>query len=1033
MASTDPLPAPTAVTGTAATLLLPQSQTAARPAQKSKALELVLAGGAVVLALLIASTVIHNSDYWLHLATGRLLAHGQYHFGTDPFAYTSEGTYWVNHSWLLDGAVYLLHSVVTDTGVAVLKALLIAALALLLLDVHRPGTGLALPSACTLMALVAMSPRLLMQPVLASILLLGLSLWLLWRPHAGGPSRPLVLLLLFVLWVNVDDWFWLGPVLVGLFWLGERLGGPRRTPGWLAPAGLAVCLLNPHHLHAFRLPAEFYRLAALPWVLSIRWRSLDAVSLADCAFVGLLVLGIWSFARNRPGLRSWRLPVWLVFAVLGAWQVRAVAFFAVVSAPIAALNLQDRQAEQAMASNRQRLPRWGLLGAEVGLVALALLGWLHGFHPEGLHVGWGARPDASLERVTATLREGRFGPHGRIFNSHPDVANYGAWFCPGEKFFFHSGLTALKAQTSEFEVLRRSLNSGVSSEEAATILDRYGVTHLIVYDPVLDRLLETERRLNRGPSSWSLVRIDGQALVYRRGSVAEPAGDFQTHAERLAYLAGDSSAEFPAAPEQGPSRGPREPWDWHRLVQPPAAASWESAAASALLRAAEDEALPSRFRWGSIVLTELIGQSALPAGVATDAAVLCRVLHTDAFLGDELSPAQPLLAVRAARAALAANSDDAVAWLRLGQAYFTLRSAAGGPANERSLPPLGMLRQVQIATALENAVIAQPGLLKAHDTLALVYLEQGFLDAALAHFQAVLDITRRAGRQLNESPDAFATRITKLESQAKDLERKVQDSQNKFVSRVGEVGDNVLSKANLALRLGLARHALENVLDKAQYLQFGTEGARLELELMLRLGQAARARSLLTDPEISNNRDRLGETEIAGAPGQYRFGAHSWLLACTNAALGDYEEAGAGLIEILVQLDKEVSTRLPVLAHQLRIYLAAEIALGSHPPPLLGRIVPQEQRDYWTALFNSGDLRYRAMADLTAVAAVLELERGRPAVAESQLRTALRYAGGLYPDGRRPAPCRPLVQAWLRRIDQTRKAANDVRGAAHVP
>ncbi|MBP3955165.1 hypothetical protein J8F10_07710 [Gemmata sp. G18] len=37
--------------------------------------------------------VARNSDVWLHLATGRLVAHGDYHFGADPFAYTIADKY----------------------------------------------------------------------------------------------------------------------------------------------------------------------------------------------------------------------------------------------------------------------------------------------------------------------------------------------------------------------------------------------------------------------------------------------------------------------------------------------------------------------------------------------------------------------------------------------------------------------------------------------------------------------------------------------------------------------------------------------------------------------------------------------------------------------------------------------------------------------------------------------------------------------------------------------------------------------------
>ena len=43
----------------------------------------------VALAALLAFFPIRNSDIFQHLATGRLLVQGQYHFGADPFTHSS--------------------------------------------------------------------------------------------------------------------------------------------------------------------------------------------------------------------------------------------------------------------------------------------------------------------------------------------------------------------------------------------------------------------------------------------------------------------------------------------------------------------------------------------------------------------------------------------------------------------------------------------------------------------------------------------------------------------------------------------------------------------------------------------------------------------------------------------------------------------------------------------------------------------------------------------------------------------------------
>src|SRR5436190_11080578 len=52
-------------------------------------LDRVLVGGVLLLAFFLASFAATNSDLWMHLAAGRLIARGQFPFGSDPFAYTT--------------------------------------------------------------------------------------------------------------------------------------------------------------------------------------------------------------------------------------------------------------------------------------------------------------------------------------------------------------------------------------------------------------------------------------------------------------------------------------------------------------------------------------------------------------------------------------------------------------------------------------------------------------------------------------------------------------------------------------------------------------------------------------------------------------------------------------------------------------------------------------------------------------------------------------------------------------------------------
>jgi hypothetical protein len=433
-------------------------------------LECLLASLVLTLAFLVSSFVARNADVWLHLATGRLLAKGAYSFGTDPFSYTTNGVYWANPSWLYDLGLYLLFNAAGGPALVVLKAALIALLAGLLLLFRQPDKSGWAPAFCTALAILVMSPRLLLQPLCISLVLLGLTLWLLWRCRAApNPAvwRPrlfgrevdarVLLLPLFALWVNLDEWFLLGPVLVGLFWIGDRMRSPggRPTPGWLFPACLLACLCGPHHLHAFALPADlfpslsyggllqdvrFHRLSASPWQFDGYLRPSAGANVAGLAYFVLVAVGMASFLLNRSALRDWRVLVWGFFALSGAWQVRLIPFFAVVAGPVAALNFQGMKAQPRRAAVFAL--RATCLAFLLALIALAVPGWLQGFHQKARQVAWDVEADPSLRRAAENLcvwrARGHLRPDERTFPFHPDVACYCAWFCPGEKSFIDS-------------------------------------------------------------------------------------------------------------------------------------------------------------------------------------------------------------------------------------------------------------------------------------------------------------------------------------------------------------------------------------------------------------------------------------------------------------------------------------------------------------------------------------------------------------------------------------------------------------------
>src|SRR5437762_2771982 len=88
-------------------------------------------------------------------------------------------------------------------------------LGLVLVLACRPGQAWLLPVVATALAVLVMSPRFVLAPFIVSLLFLGVTWYVLTLPPARYPRAIWWLPALFVLWVNTDQWFVLGPLTVG--------------------------------------------------------------------------------------------------------------------------------------------------------------------------------------------------------------------------------------------------------------------------------------------------------------------------------------------------------------------------------------------------------------------------------------------------------------------------------------------------------------------------------------------------------------------------------------------------------------------------------------------------------------------------------------------------------------------------------------------------------------------------------------------------------------------------------------------------
>jgi hypothetical protein len=377
-----PLDQTAAETGTPSpTPAADEKHSAERFARLFRGFELAMVPIVLALGFLLASFAIRNSDFWMHLATGRYIAHGNWNvfFGQDPFSCATAGRHWVNTAWLFDLMLYAVYSLdPSGAGLVIVKGVLVALLAGVMLLACRPApseritpgskadlTGWLAAIAVGL-ALVACAPRLILHPFFVSLLFTGLSFRLLnsQRDSATQWGLPVAMGVLCALWANLDEWFLLGPIMVVLFLVGEILesvlpGAAVRPvlPGRVKIlaltliVALAACLLNPHHVRVFQLPNEFAGGDLDPAFKAespIKYQFMGffeaeyrdearqgAKNIPGLCFLILTALGLIGIVMNLTHLRWSLLLTWVAFLALPILRGSTAPLFAVIAAPVA--------------------------------------------------------------------------------------------------------------------------------------------------------------------------------------------------------------------------------------------------------------------------------------------------------------------------------------------------------------------------------------------------------------------------------------------------------------------------------------------------------------------------------------------------------------------------------------------------------------------------------------------------------------------------------------------------------------------------
>ena len=349
--------------------------------------DFVLRWAVVLLAFLLGSTRIAETQTLVHIKTGQYLAgNGVLPPANDVFSYTAADRPWMNLSWGFDLVLAGLHAIGQFATITAVKALVIAIAFWLIGRISRPGTPTWWGSVCSVLALLACHLRMSAQPSLVTMLGLALVITLVFKLrlsaaglNQSGSNQPLskqlwLFVPLFLVWSNLDSRAWLGVVFLLLYAAGDSLGSWLKSPTALEPswrkqlwqvtgASLAATIVHPFWWKSLAAPWFVYgveypavrdyiletiltsakspvagTLTYFPMTTEAFWLNLNLASMAGLAIFALAAVAI---VLNRARLDWGQIAAYIGFMLLAVVCLYELPAAAIVAGVIATLNGQE--------------------------------------------------------------------------------------------------------------------------------------------------------------------------------------------------------------------------------------------------------------------------------------------------------------------------------------------------------------------------------------------------------------------------------------------------------------------------------------------------------------------------------------------------------------------------------------------------------------------------------------------------------------------------------------------------------------------
>jgi hypothetical protein len=460
-----------------------------------------LAVGLPALAAVVAA--MSTIDLTYQLRAGSEILSNRSIPTVDSWTFTVQGQPWFDQQW---GAQVLLSAtfdIGSWTGLVLLRAGLVAATFGCIFWIgHWAGLGARNASLLTLASFAIAAPALALRPQLFGLALFA-ALLLVLALRSSSPRLAWLIPAIVLVWANVHGSFVLGPLAVGLAWLGDLRD--RREPRFellgVAVVSAAAACITPFGPSVWRYAFGLTADPAITGRIS-EWQRTLPTDVPGLLFYGSAIAVAALVIRRRASV-TWPSVLWLVvFAAIAVYAVRGIAWWALAAVPPVAMLIDGFRPVPV-----ERLGTRGMRRANAAIVALLVLvglALLPLWRPTDAGTGTpaGLLIDAP-SGVTGTLRAA-VRPGDRIFNPQP-WGSWLEWAIPD----------ALVAVDSRVEVFPASVWAAYDAVRAGTpgweaILSGWNVD-LVAAQPEDVAFVDRLRA-----SGWVVLSTDSSGSVLRR-------------------------------------------------------------------------------------------------------------------------------------------------------------------------------------------------------------------------------------------------------------------------------------------------------------------------------------------------------------------------------------------------------------------------------------------------------------------------------------------------------------------------------------